>query len=140
MKNSIIALIFASLLGLATTSTTAFAWHHNGDYTHHNGSNHHGNGQHGNHTYDSAEYQAFLKDTQQIRTDIMTDRLELENIMVASSPDMNRFRTLSEEINKKETQLAEVARKNNIQGGSYNYGHNWNCGISGHNHGFGNCW
>lgn len=142
MKKSTIAIALALVIGLGFAASNSFAWNHGGGQ----GGNHDGNhsmqnGEHmgnGNGAYNSAEYQKFLKGTQELRAEIMADRVELQAIMNGQNPDAKRARTLSGEINDKELQLAEIARKNNIQGGSYNHGNGWACGISGHNHGFGN--
>lgn len=144
MKKTTIAIALALVIGIGFAASNSFAWNqggghggnHNGNYSMHNGE-HMG---YGSSTYDSPEYKKFLQDTQKLRAEIMADRVELQAIMNGQNPDAKRARILSGEINDKELQLAEIARKSNIQGGSYNYGNGWACGISGHNHGFGSCW
>jgi len=66
---------------------------------------------------DGTAYQAFQKDTADIRTSLAADIAEYNAVMAGTNPDAGRARALSESISAKQNQLAEAARKNNIQAG-----------------------
>jgi len=68
-------------------------------------------------------YQTFQKDTADIRASLAADIAELNTVMAGTNPDAGRARSLSESISAKQNQLAEAARKNNIQAG----GNGWYC-------------
>jgi len=77
---------------------------------------------------DNAAYQTFQKDTADLRAGIAADTAELNALMAGTNPDAKRARALSESISAKQNQLAEAARKNNIQPS----GNGWNCNGSGY--------
>ena len=64
---------------------------------------------------DNAAYQAFQQETAAIRSSMAADEAELNAIMAGANPDAKRARVLSESISDKQNQLAEAARRNNIQ-------------------------
>ncbi len=142
MKKTISAIAIVLAIGVAFTASNSFAWNHGG-----HGGGHNGNATAGNHmtgysdgANDSSGYQKFLKESESLRSGLAMDRAELDAIMINSQPDSMRARTLAGDISDKEIQLAQVARKNKVQGSNYGNHNARNCGISGHNHGFGNCW
>jgi len=76
---------------------------------------------------DDSAYQVFQKETAELRSSLRADMVELDAVMAAANPDAQKARALSESISAKQNQLAEAARKNNIQ----SFGNGWNCNGSG---------
>lgn len=72
---------------------------------------------------DNTSCQAFRQDTADTRASLAADMAEFNALMAGSNPDPARARSLSESISAKQNQLAEAARKNNIQAG----GNGWYC-------------
>lgn len=160
MKKTIIALALVLAAGFSMTSTSAFAWgngygHGGGHGYGHSGGHGYGHGGgHGyghrmggctggfynNAAYNNADYQAFMKETADLRSEIAADRAELSALMRSDNPNTERVRELTRSISDKENTLADMARDQNIAFNGHGYGNGWNCGITGHNHGFGNCW
>lgn len=142
MKKTISAIAIVLAIGVAFTASNSFAWNHGG-----HGGGHYGNGTAGNHmtgysdgANDSSGYQKFLKESESLRSGLAMDRTELDAIMISPEPDSTRARTLAGDISDKEIQLAQIARNNKVRGSNYGHDNALNGGISGHNHGLGNCW
>jgi len=72
---------------------------------------------------DDTAYQTYQKDTADLRTGLAADMAELNALMAGANPDAKRARALSESISVKQNQLAEAARKNNVQP----VGNGWYC-------------
>ena len=128
-----IILTISTLLIVGFIATSAFAW----------GCGGYGGGMNNRGGYNTDAYQTFSNDTQELRSSIAADRVELDALMAGTNPDPKRARQLSEQISKSENELRTKARENNITGmgpGMMGYGNGWNCGINGHNHNFGGCW
>lgn len=140
MKKIIIALALVLAAGFSLSATNAFAWGCGG-YGH-GGGHGYGHGMRGysGAAYNNADYQAFMKETADLRSTIAADRAELNALMANGNPDPERVRSLTRSISDKENTLADMARTNNVGYTGRGYGNGWNCGINGHNHRFGNCW
>jgi len=142
MKKTLITLLLVAASTFALMSTNALAWNNwgSGGYGMRGGHGMMGGGYHmmgrgcatmngdyammnyqgdGNDT----AYQTFQKDTADIRASLAADIAELNTVMAGTNPDAGRARSLSESISAKQNQLAEAARKNNIQAG----GNGWYC-------------
>lgn len=141
MKKSTIALTLALVIGLGLAANNAFAWNNGGKGYGCNGGGRQGQMMNNN-SVNSAEFQKFLKETEQLRADLRADRVELRAIMSGQNPDAKRARALSGDISEKQIQLAEIARKNNVSG-NMNFGMGWHGGPGkgrGNGQGNRNCW
>ncbi len=131
MKKTGIILVLVAAAVFAYMSTNAFAWNNsgcggygygmmnsghrimNGGYNMMGGGYGMMNNYPGN--IDNEAYQAFRQETAAIRSSMAADEAELNAIMAGANPDAKRARVLSESISDKQNQLAEAARRNNIQ-------------------------
>ncbi len=141
MKKAIIAIAMVLAAGMAFTSTNALAWGygHGPGHGMRGGQMMRGNYQQGYNAavYDSAEYQQFLEETRDLRASLRADHAEFQALMAGTNPDPEKVRSLTESISKKEIELSEKAKNNNVPfgrmgrrgGGGYNcpvgYGHRW---------------
>lgn len=143
MRKAIIAIAMVLAAGMAFTSSNAFArgYGHGPGHGMRGGQMMAGYCQQGSNVavYNSAQYQKFFEQTQELRASLRADHGELQALMAGTNPDPDKVRTLIETISKKETQLSDQARANNIsfgrmgsrgtRGGGYNcplgYGHGW---------------
>ncbi len=129
MKKTAITLALVAAATFAVMSTSAFAHNNggcggygmmNGGHRMMNGGNYMMDGDYGmmnnyRGNVDNEAYQAFQKETATIRSSMAADEAELNAIMAGTNPDAKRARALSESISDKQNQLAEAARKHNIQ-------------------------
>ena len=72
---------------------------------------------------DDTAYQNFQKETTDLRAGLAADMAEMNALMAGTNPDAKRVRALSESISAKQSQLAEIARKDNIQ----SFDDDWSC-------------
>jgi hypothetical protein len=118
MKKIIVTV--STLLIVGFIGSSAFAWGCGGYDRGYNRT--------GYHNTDS--YQAFYKDTQELRSSIAADQAELNALMAGTNPDPKRARELSLKISKSENELRAKAQEYNISDRGprmMGYGNGWNC-------------
>tara|TARA_B100000683_G_scaffold277087_1_gene333774 strand:- start:2148 stop:2558 length:411 start_codon:yes stop_codon:yes gene_type:complete len=86
----------------------------------------------GNSVAASAEYQAFVESTKDIRAEIIADRAEMAALMASDNPDAKQVRQLAERINKNVESLNEKARAQNL-GNTHMMGAGMGPGMMGYN-------
>ena len=137
MTKTMIAISTILIMGFFTAS--AYSYGCGGMYQ--NGYN---NGMYGSYVgegFNNGSYQSFNNDTQVLRSSIAADRAELNALIAGANPDVKRARILSRQISASENELRTKAQEHQISRmGMMGYGQGWNCGITGHNHNFTECW
>jgi hypothetical protein len=135
MRNLTIAVI--SILAIGFIVAQAFAW---------NGGSHmgygHGQGGYGYQAsspeYGNSNHQRFMQETARLRNQLQNARVELNNQLAQSDPNMQRVRELNEQIAVSSQRLHEIAAESNMPvQGNHGYGHR--NGIT-RNGGQGYCW